>query len=73
MEGIRTDYWSWGKGFISAYPPDQFIKQEKGATYGGSEAQVWVPYCTLHKIMAGLMNVCETYRRYSVCLDVTLK
>ncbi|MEB3059432.1 hypothetical protein, partial [Parvimonas sp. D9] len=27
-EGIRTDYWNWGKGFISAYPPDQFIMLE---------------------------------------------
>ncbi|NLE34166.1 MAG: hypothetical protein GX622_03610 [Bacteroidales bacterium] len=58
-EGIRTDYWNWGKGFISAYPPDQFIMLEKGATYGGSNAQIWAPYYTLHKIMAGLMDVYE--------------
>ncbi len=58
-EGIRTDYWNWGKGFISAYPPDQFIMLEKGATYGGSDGQVWAPYYTLHKIMAGLMDVYE--------------
>lgn len=59
VEGIRTDYWNWGKGFISAYPPDQFIMLEKGATYGGSNAQVWAPYYTLHKIMAGLMDIYE--------------
>ncbi len=58
-EGIRTDYWNWGKGFISAYPPDQFIMLEKGATYGGSVAQIWAPYYTLHKILAGLMDVYE--------------
>jgi DUF1680 family protein len=58
-EGIRTDYWNWGKGFISAYPPDQFIMLEKGATYGGSNAQVWAPYYTLHKILAGLMDIYE--------------
>jgi uncharacterized protein len=57
--GIRTDYWNWGKGFISAYPPDQFIMLEKGATYGGSNAQIWAPYYTLHKIMAGLMDIYE--------------
>ena len=57
--GIRTDYQNWGKGFISAYPPDQFIMLEKGATYGGSNAQIWAPYYTLHKIMAGLMDVYE--------------
>jgi uncharacterized protein len=58
-EGIRTDYWNWGKGFISAYPPDQFIMLEKGARYGGQKNQVWAPYYTLHKILAGLMDVYE--------------
>ncbi len=58
-EGIRTDYSNWGKGFISAYPPDQFIMLEKGAKYGGQKNQVWAPYYTLHKILAGLMDVYE--------------
>ena len=58
-EGIRTDYWNWGEGFISAYPPDQFIMLENGATYGGQKNQVWAPYYTLHKILAGLMDVYE--------------
>ena len=56
---IRTDYWNWGKGFISAYPPDQFIMLEKGAKYGGQKNQVWAPYYTLHKILAGLLDVYE--------------
>jgi DUF1680 family protein len=58
-EGIRTDYWNWGKGYISAYPPDQFIMLEHGAKYGGQKNQVWAPYYTLHKILAGLMDVYE--------------
>jgi len=57
QEGIRNDYWNWGKGFISAYPPDQFIMLEHGARYGGQKTQVWAPYYTLHKILAGLMDV----------------
>lgn len=57
--GIRTDYWNWGKGFISAYPPDQFIMLENGATYGTQPTQVWAPYYTLHKILAGLMDIYE--------------
>ncbi|MBK7628801.1 MAG: glycoside hydrolase family 127 protein [Bacteroidales bacterium] len=57
--GIRTDYWNWGKGFISAYPPDQFIMLEKGATYGSSNTQIWAPYYTLHKNLAGLMDIYE--------------
>lgn len=58
-EGIRTDYWNWGEGFISAYPPDQFIMLENGASYGGDDSQVWAPYYTLHKILAGLMDIYE--------------
>ncbi|WP_281310261.1 beta-L-arabinofuranosidase domain-containing protein [Flavobacterium flavigenum] len=58
-EGMRTDYWNWGKGFISAYPPDQFIMLEKGAKYGGQKTQIWAPYYTLHKILAGLMDIYE--------------
>lgn len=59
IDGIRTDYWNWGKGFISAYPPDQFIMLENGATYGGQKTQIWAPYYTLHKILAGLMDIYE--------------
>ncbi|WP_313190316.1 beta-L-arabinofuranosidase domain-containing protein [Sphingobacterium sp.] len=55
--GIRTDYWNWGEGFISAYPPDQFIMLENGATYGTKVTQVWAPYYTLHKILAGLIDI----------------
>lgn len=58
-EGIRTDFWNWGKGFISAYPPDQFIMLELGAKYGTADDKIWAPYYTLHKLLAGLMDVYE--------------
>lgn len=58
-EGIRTDYWNWGTGFISAYPPDQFIMLEQGAKYGTGDDKIWAPYYTLHKILTGLMDVHE--------------
>jgi uncharacterized protein len=58
-EAIRADYWNWGKGFISAYPPDQFIMLEQGATYGTQDSQIWAPYYTLHKILAGLLDCYE--------------
>ncbi len=58
-DGIRTDYENWGEGFISAYPPDQFIMLEQGARYGTDETRIWAPYYTLHKILAGLMDVYE--------------
>jgi len=56
---IRTDHENWGAGFISAYPPDQFIMLEQGATYGTQDTQIWAPYYTLHKILAGLLDSYE--------------
>src|SRR5690606_11373200 len=61
---IRTDYWNWGVGFISGYPPDQFIMLEQGAQYRRREGQsadetIWAPYYTLHKILAGLLDTYE--------------
>lgn len=61
---IRTDYWNWGAGFISGYPPDQFIMLEHGAQYGTRggpdlDLSVWAPYYTLHKILAGLLDSYE--------------
>lgn len=61
---IRTDYENWGRGFISGYPPDQFIMLEKGATYRRQQNQsadetIWAPYYTLHKILAGLLDTYE--------------
>ena len=67
--GIRTDYWNWGRGFISAYPPDQFIMLERGAKYGGQKNQVWAPYYTLHKILEGLLDVYEVSKNKKA-LDV---
>lgn len=59
QDGIRTDYWNWGEGYISGYPPDQFIMLEYGASYGSRNNQIWAPYYTLHKILAGLMDCYE--------------
>ena len=45
----------WGKGFLSAYPPDQFALLEQFTPY----AKIWAPYYTLHKILAGLLEAFE--------------
>jgi len=66
---IRHDSQNWGVGFISAYPPDQFIMLEKGAAYGTSSSSVWAPYYTLHKILEGCLDIyCATGNR--AALDI---
>ena len=32
---------------------------EKGATYGTQDTQIWAPYYTLHKLLAGLLDCYE--------------
>ncbi len=46
------DYTAWGEGFLSAYPPDQFALLEQYTPYG----QIWAPYYTMHKLLAGLLD-----------------
>lgn len=51
------DKWSrdpsvWGEGYLGAYPPDQFALLEKFTEY----KEIWAPYYTLHKILAGLID-----------------
>lgn len=58
-EGIRADFWNWGDGFVSGYPPDQFIMLERGASYGTGNDQIWAPYYSLDKILTGLMDCYE--------------
>lgn len=57
---IRKDYDKWGKGYISAYAPDQFVMLERGANYDantGNSNTLWAPYYTLHKLMNGFINI----------------
>ena len=56
-KGTDQKVWStnpaeWGEGFLSAYSPDQFALLEKYTPY----AQIWAPYYTLHKLIAGLLD-----------------
>lgn len=46
---------TWGEGFLSAYPPDQFALLEQFTPY----ATIWAPYYTLHKLLAGLLDCYE--------------
>ncbi|MGN1345294.1 MAG: beta-L-arabinofuranosidase domain-containing protein [Eubacteriales bacterium] len=46
---------TWGEGYLSAYPPDQFALLEQFTPY----AKIWAPYYTLHKLLAGLIEAYE--------------
>lgn len=52
QSGWSKDPTKWGEGFISAYSPDQFALLEKYTPY----AQIWAPYYTLHKLIAGFLD-----------------
>jgi len=44
------------EGYLAGYPEKQFILLESFATYGKEDNQIWAPYYTCHKIMAGLLD-----------------
>ena len=57
----------WGKGYLGAYPPDQFALLEQFTPY----ATIWAPYYTLHKILAGLID-CYTYADNAIALETAV-
>jgi Uncharacterized protein conserved in bacteria len=61
----------WGKGYLGAYPPDQFALLEEYTTY----PTIWAPYYTMHKILAGLLD-CYEYGQnteaYSIAKEMGL-
>ncbi len=68
-EEKSEEHWShdpktWGQGYLSAYPPDQFALLEKFTKY----SNIWAPYYTLHKILAGLID-CFTRAGSSEALE----
>lgn len=59
-DNCNEELWSknpavWGEGFLSAYSPDQFALLEQFARY----ADIWAPYYTLHKLLAGFVEAFE--------------
>ena len=55
-------------GFLSAYSEEQFDLLEQYVRY----PQIWAPYYTLHKILAGLLDVYEQTGN-EIALDVAVK
>lgn len=53
------------QGYIGAYSEEQFDLLEKGVLY----PDVWAPYYTLHKIMAGLLDIYE-YTQNKKALEI---
>ncbi len=56
------------EGYIGAYSEQQFDLLEQGAKY----PEIWAPYYTLHKILAGLLD-CYTYAGNETALQIALK
>ena len=58
----------YSPGFLSAYSEEQFDLLEKYTPY----PQIWAPYYTLHKILAGLLD-CEKWAGISEALEIADK
>lgn len=55
-------------GFLSAYPEEQFDLLEAYTPY----PEIWAPYYTLHKILAGLLD-CEKWTGIAEALEIADK
>ncbi len=59
---------NFASGFLSGYSEEQFAKLEQYARY----PEIWAPYYTLHKIMAGLLD-CYELAGNTGALEITKK
>jgi Uncharacterized protein conserved in bacteria len=62
---LKTCQDTIGTGYLSAFPDSFFTRLEKGQA-------VWVPWYTMHKILAGLIDVCK-YTNNPTALEVAVK
>lgn len=58
----------YAPGFLSAYSEEQFDLLETYTPY----PEIWAPYYTLHKILAGLLD-CEKWAGITLALDIADK
>lgn len=56
FDRYKQDYKHYGYGYLNAIPPQHAVLIEKYAPYN-NEQWVWAPYYTIHKQLAGLIDV----------------
>ena len=61
MNEQKKDYAKYGYGYMNAIPASHCVLIEKYAPYN-NEQGVWAPYYTVHKQLAGLIDIANTMR-----------
>jgi len=64
MDEQKKDYTKYGYGYMNAIPASHCALIEKYAPYNNEEG-VWAPYYTVHKQLAGLIDIANVMRIYS--------
>lgn len=64
MDEQKKDYAKYGYGYMNAIPASHCALIEKYAPYNNEEG-VWAPYYTVHKQLAGLIDIANVMRSYS--------
>jgi DUF1680 family protein len=65
VAGLAECQTKLGNGYVSAFPESEFTRLEMGQ-------KVWAPFYTLHKLMAGLLDM-HQYAENAQALDVAVK
>lgn len=58
FDKYKKDYRSYGYGYLNAIPAQHAVLIEKYAAYN-NESGVWAPYYTIHKQLAGLIDIAK--------------
>ena len=61
MNEHKKDYATYGYGYLNAIPASHCVLIEKYAPYNNEEG-VWAPYYTVHKQLAGLIDIANIMR-----------
>jgi len=69
MDEQKKDYAKYGYGYMNAIPASHCVLIEKYAPYN-NEQGVWAPYYTVHKQLAGLIDIANIMRATSQSQDM---
>ena len=66
FDTYKKDYAHYGYGYLNAIPPQHCVLIEKYSPYN-NESGVWAPYYTIHKQLAGLIDIANCFDDRETC------
>ncbi|MCD8304159.1 MAG: glycoside hydrolase family 127 protein [Prevotellaceae bacterium] len=71
FDEYKKDWQRYGYGYLNAIPAQHAVLVEMYRAYN-NEDWVWAPYYTIHKQLAGLIDICENVDDEQICSTALL-